>query len=263
MTKHMRNYCLENMVTASASCTFWAFHENWISVLDISRATCLDHRSLNIWKSFCKKKFLHRMGPVFRASLWPDQWTHRVPIGIERNVWKLPFHLYSLVFCGLSGLDATATQSKTFFQKVENAENWPTLFRGETQLFGNFLMEILTWNQCQMKLKTPNFHGKKEACQTTFRVNQDGFPCQSRFPWLCALKCHISVSMFELTTKRTKLCHHIRLKDKGISLDGNNTICGSWMCKLWLTLQCLLCRRAVYFSEGLDKSANCLWQKIF
>ena len=58
-----------------------------------------------------------------------------------------------------------------FFQKVENAENWPTLLSGETQLFGNFFQMaatpreiwILTWNQSQMKLKTPNFHGKKEA----------------------------------------------------------------------------------------------------
>ena len=59
-------------------------------------------------------------------------------------------------------------------------------------------------------------------------------------------------------------CHQIRLKDKGISLDGNNTICGSWMCKLWLTSSMpSLQARALYFSKGLDKSANCLWQKIF
>ena len=44
---------------------------------------------------------------------------------------------------------------------------------GETQLFGHLFFQmaaitriiwILTWNQSQMKLKTPNFHGKKEAC---------------------------------------------------------------------------------------------------
>ena len=88
--------------------------------------------------TFCKKKFLYRMRPVFRASLWPDQWSYSVPLGIKWKIWTLSFHWYPLVSCGFSGLDTTASQSQGFFPKVENAENWPTLLSGETQLFGNF-----------------------------------------------------------------------------------------------------------------------------
>ena len=67
--------------------------------------------------TLCKKKFLYRMGPVFRASLWPDQWSHRVPLRIKWKVWTLSFNWYPLVFCGLSDLDTTATQSQAFFSK--------------------------------------------------------------------------------------------------------------------------------------------------
>ena len=88
--------------------------------------------------TFCKKKILYRMRPVFRASLWPDQWSYSVPLGIKWKIWTLSFHWYPLVSCGFSGLDTTASQSQAFFPKVENAENWPTLLSGETQLFGNF-----------------------------------------------------------------------------------------------------------------------------
>ena len=148
-----------------------------------------------------------------------------VPLGIKWKVRKLPFHWYPLFFCGLSGLDTTATLSQALCQKVENAEIWPTLLSGETQTFFQMTaipreIEILTWNQSQMRLKTPNFYGKKKlvdmsnhfwdisvwkVASSCTRKNQDGFPCKSRFPWLWALKCHISVSMFKLTTKRTKL----------------------------------------------------------
>ena len=86
--------------------------------------------------TFCKKKILYRMRPVFRASLWPDQWSYSVPLGIKWKIWTLSFHWYPLVSFGFSG--SKASQSQAFFPKVENAENWPT------------------W--------PPNFHGKKEAC---------------------------------------------------------------------------------------------------
>ena len=99
---------------------------------------CIEASTYGNPSTLCKKKFLYRMGPVFRASLWPDQWSHRVPRGIKWKVWTLSFNWYPLAFCGSSGLDTTATQSQAFFQKVENAENWPTLLSGETQLFGHF-----------------------------------------------------------------------------------------------------------------------------
>ena len=109
----------------------------WVLPLGIEASTYGNPSTL------CKKKFLYRMGPVFRASLWPDQWSHRVPLGIKWKVWTLSFNWYPLAFCGSSGLDTTATQSQAFFQKVENAENWPTLLSGETQLFGHFFFKWL------------------------------------------------------------------------------------------------------------------------
>ena len=90
--------------------------------------------------TFCKEKILYRMRPVFRASLWPNQWSYSVPLGIKWKIWTLSFHWYPLVSFGFSGLDTKASQSQAFFPKVENAENWPTLLRGETQLFRNFFL---------------------------------------------------------------------------------------------------------------------------
>ena len=129
--------------------------------------------------TLCKKKFLYRMGPVLRASLWPDQWSYSVPLGIKRKIWTLPFHWYPLVSCGFSGLDTTASQCQAFFPKVESAENWPTLLSGETQLFGNFFQMaaipreiwILTWNQSQMKLKHQIFMERKKLVDLSNQVS--------------------------------------------------------------------------------------------
>ena len=116
----------------------WKVDKFWLSEFVLLAIRTIKASTYGNPSTLCKKKFLYRMGPVFRASLWPDQWSHRVPLGIKWKVWTLSFHWCPLVFCGLSGLDTTASQSQAFFQKVENAENWPTLLSRETQLFEHF-----------------------------------------------------------------------------------------------------------------------------
>ena len=119
-----------------------------------------------------ERNFSYRKGPIFRATLWPNQWSHRGLLGIKWKIWTLSFHWYPLVFCGLSGLDTTVSQSLAIFLKINNAENWPVLFRvAELKFFDIFFqtavilrpIEIMAWNQGQMKLKIPNFHDMKTA----------------------------------------------------------------------------------------------------
>ena len=81
-----------------------------------------------------KRNFSYRISPVLRATLWPNQWSHRLLLGIKWKIWTLSFHWYPLIFCGLSSLVTAASQSQAFFQKVENAENWPVLPRSKTQI---------------------------------------------------------------------------------------------------------------------------------
>ena len=85
-----------------------------------------------------ERNFSYRMSPVLRATLWPNQWSHRLLLGIKWKIWTLSFHWYPLIFCGLSSLDTAASQSQAFFQKVKNAENWPVLPRSKTQIFWHF-----------------------------------------------------------------------------------------------------------------------------
>ena len=85
-----------------------------------------------------KRNFSCRKGPIFRAILWPNQWSHRVLLGIKWKIWTLSFHWYAMVFCGLRGLDTTVSQTSAIFQKTKNAENWPVLFSGRTQIFWHF-----------------------------------------------------------------------------------------------------------------------------
>ena len=113
----------------------WKADKFWLSEFVLLAIRTIEASTYGNPSTLCKKKFLYRMGPVFRASLWPDQWSHSVPLGIKWKIWTLSFHWYPLVSCGFSGLDTTASQSQAFFRKVENAENWPTLLSGETQLF--------------------------------------------------------------------------------------------------------------------------------
>ena len=44
-----------------------------------------------------ERKFLYRMGPVFRESLWPDQWSHRVPLGIKYLSTDIPSTTFQLI----------------------------------------------------------------------------------------------------------------------------------------------------------------------
>ena len=62
---------------------------------------------------------------LFTSNLWPNQWSHRLLLGTKWKIWTLSFHWYPLVYCRLSGLDTTTSQSQVFFPMHSNAENQP------------------------------------------------------------------------------------------------------------------------------------------
>ena len=63
--------------------------------------------------------FPYIKGPIYRATPWPNQWSHRVLLGIKWKIWTFFFHWYTPVHCGLSGLDTTTCQSQEYFKKLK------------------------------------------------------------------------------------------------------------------------------------------------
>ena len=117
-----------------------------------------------------KQNFSYRKGPMFRAILWPNQWSHRVLLGIKWKIWTLSFHWYPLVFCGLSGLTTTVSQSYQFFKKLKLLKIDQFCSAAELNFLTVFLtavilrpIGIMTWNQGLMKLKIPNIYNMKIA----------------------------------------------------------------------------------------------------
>ena len=146
-------------------------------ILQKSQVNIKDQRSLYIWKyiywypsTICKRKFLYRMGPVFRASLWPDQWSHNVPLGTKWKIWTLSFYGYPVVCCRLNGVVTTTLQSQAFLQNIQNhSKNRPVSGELKTCFSVNFFQnaliskpnKILAWNQLHWATNVLNFYIKK------------------------------------------------------------------------------------------------------
>ena len=131
------------------------------------------HRSLNIWKSICslwEEIFVQDWAsfqsvPVTRPVVTDVTARYRMK-GMDITSPLIP----RLVFFGLSCLQPL--KGKHFFKKLKMLK-FDQLGSAEKLNFLDTFFQmaaipkeivILTWNQSQMKLKTPNFHGKKEAC---------------------------------------------------------------------------------------------------
>ena len=41
-----------------------------------------------------ERNFSYRMSLVLRATLWPNQWSHRLLQGLKWKIWRLSFHWY-------------------------------------------------------------------------------------------------------------------------------------------------------------------------
>ena len=77
-------------------------------------------------------------GRLFRSYSWPNQWSHRVPIGTKWKIRTLSFYGYPLIYCRSSGIDSTAPKSQAFFQNAQNVGNWPFSISPENQFLGPF-----------------------------------------------------------------------------------------------------------------------------
>ena len=133
------------------------------------------HRSLKIWKSICslsKEIFVQdessfESNPVTKPVVTQATTSHQMkgmhiisPLIPLSFLWVKWFGYYS------------HSKSSIFFKKLKMLKI-DQLCSAEKLNFSDTFFQmavipreimILTWNQSQMKLKTPNFHGKKEAC---------------------------------------------------------------------------------------------------
>ena len=83
--------------------------------------------------------YSYRTGLILRETLWPNQWSHSILLGIKWKIWALSFR-YPLVFCWLKRFGYySLSKSSFFFQTAKNAENWPVFHRG--RFFWNFFFK--------------------------------------------------------------------------------------------------------------------------
>lgn len=112
---HRQQICaqlLVNMinVTLALSCNYAT--QTFASLLQTLHCSSTEAFTHGNASPLFERNFTNSMGPIIRATLEPSQWSHRIPLGIKSQIVDVIYPLIPLVFCGLSSLDTTASQSK-------------------------------------------------------------------------------------------------------------------------------------------------------
>ena len=97
-------------INIGKKCTFIDRITGWCRFYDNARQFqkySMTSRVRQYWRQMPFRPWT-KVGLFFRALLWPNQWSHKQPMGTKWKIWTISFHWDPMVYCTSNSLAVTA-----------------------------------------------------------------------------------------------------------------------------------------------------------